>query len=292
MDYIKQLFLYAPDMPVYILGLLAIVGLYKVFLSGQGSFYKEELEGYMRMHSPEDDLFLKLGRDMTANKYKTILYAGCLAIFIIFGVYGISAGSIRAVLGALLFSLLIAFLFQPKKYLFGKTGRTLFYLLVELVSKSRAKELEEELYQSVSYLKNLSIAQKNRSLSADSVLESLGENSKKLKTVYAMTLQGYRQGDRQNSLRKLAAVIGTKSASTFTQILDKMDKVNPGEITLQIEALHETMTEERFTKGLEEAEGKGNILFVLTTICAFVCLINFLVATILTDALEMLGGLA
>ena len=289
MYYIKEALNVLPDLPVYISMALLLLGIYYIFIKGSGEYYKGELLNFINEDVEENDYFVRMGQNITANGYRLGLYAICGLIFIGMGANAITKTSVPGLLLGIIVAVAIGYLFQPKRYLIGEIESP-FYKMVAATTKRRSEELERELYNSVTLLKNIAIAQEGEPLSADTIMEKLMENAKKLKPVFADMLQVYRQGDKTKALRRFAMSIGTRNASTFAQTLEKIDKTSPAELRLQITSLQETMADERFTSGLEKAESKGTTLFGLATVAAFVCLLNFLFVCVLIDAMDMLGG--
>lgn len=288
--YLKTALNFIPDLPMYVCLALLLIGIYYIFVKGSGEYYKSEILSYINEDIEENDYFVRMGQTgITANGYRLGLYLICALIFIAMGASAIAKTSVSGLLLAIILAVGIGVLFQPKKYLFGDLESP-FYKMVMITTKRRSEDLEKELYNSVTLLKNIAIAQEGDPLSADTIMEKLMENAKKLKPVFADMLQVYRQGDKTKALKRFSMSIGTRNASTFAQILEKIDKTSPAELRLQITSLQETMADERFTSGLEKAESKGTTLFGLATAAAFVCLINFLFVCVLIDAMDMLGG--
>lgn len=289
MENIKFMLSQIPDLPIYICLTLILLGIYYIFIKGTGEYYKGEILSYVNEELEENDYFVRMGKDMTANKYRLILYGICALIFLLMGIDAISKVSVSGLILAVIVSCAIGFLFQPKRYIYSDIESP-FYKLVLITTKRRSEELEKELYNSVTLLKNIAIAQENEPLSADTIMEKLMENAKKLKPVFADMLKVYRQGDKTKALRRFSMSIGTRNANTFAQLLEKIDKTTPSELRLQITSLQETMSDERFTSGLAKAESKGTTLFGLATVASFVCLLNFLFVCVMIDAMDMLGG--
>lgn len=289
LSYIKEGLRIIPDLPEYACLALLLIGIYFLFIKGTGEYYKGQMMAFINEDLEENDYFVRMGQNVTANGYRIALYVVCCLIFILMAVNAILKVSIPGLLLAIIVAVGVGYLFQPKKTIAGGL-QSPFYKMVEITTKRRSEELEKELYNSVTLLKNIAIAQEGEPLSADTIMEKLMENAKKLKPVFADMLRVYRQGDKTKALRRFAMSIGTRNASNFTQILEKIDKTSPSELRLQITSLQETMADERFTSGLEKAESKGTTLFGLATAAAFVCLLNFLFVCVMIDAMDMLGG--
>lgn len=280
----------APDLPMYIALIIFLFGAYKVFLEGESGQYMGVVENYVNMPSEEDEYFRKIGSKLTANRYTFFLYIFGLGIFLMFALSSAVNGSIEKVFIGIFFGGLLIFLLRPKKYLFGEI-KSLFAVIIDIRAKRRKESLDRELFNSITTLKNLAIAQEEDAISADLMIEKLMDNSKKLKPIYAETLSIYRSGDQTKALNFFGNAIGTKNGKTFALTLEKLDKVNPAELKTQVASLQEVMSEERYTRGLEKAENRGTIIYALATGSCFVCLINFLLVCVLMDVMNTLGDL-
>lgn len=279
-----------PDFPVYIFLIIFLFGVYEAFLKGSGGYYLELIEDYINAPNEEDRYFLRLGLSMTANKYTLMLYMVGFAVFLIFGISAAASGSIKSLFLGLMIVALMILLLRPKAYLY-KNIASPFLVLTDIISRRRKEELDRELYNSITTLKNLAIAQEDDAISADLMIEKLMDNSKKLKPIFAQTLSIYRGGDKTSALNFFGDSIGTKNGKSFAMTLEKIDKIEPSELTTQVLSLQEIMAEERFTKGLEKAENKGTIVYALATGVCFVCLLNFLFVCVVMDTLSSIGSI-
>lgn len=286
----REMASYVPDFPLYIALLFFCYGIYIVFLQGATSQYIDIVKAFAKTPRDEDAYFKRLGLKINANTYILGLYTVGLALFLAFGVYAAATVNIGGFFAALFVAGVLVIALQPQKEIIpGITSP--FMMVVNFLTKRKSAELDRELYNSITTLKNLAIAQEESAISADLMLEKLMENSKKLKPVYAQMLVIYRSGDQTSALRYFRDAIGTKNAATFALTLEKLDRINPTELKTQVISLQEIMAEERFTKGLARAENRGNIIYLLATTVCFICLINFMFVCVFMDSMDMLNGI-
>ncbi len=157
--------------------------------------------------------------------------------------------------------------------------------------KKEKQALEEELFDSLIILKNLSIVQQESPLSADFIFEKLLVNSKKLKPYFAEMILLYRQGDEKAGFNVFITKIGTRHARTFGSILAKLDKINPAEIVMQVMALQEVLEDERITRETKKADRNGVIATLCAAVTIFVMLLNFTVVVVFMDTMKILEQL-
>lgn len=159
-----------------------------------------------------------------------------------------------------------------------------------LVRKSRAYH-DRELFSSSVILKNLALVRQETPLSADYIYENLMENSLLLKPMYSEILTLYRSGKDEEAARIPFAVIGTKAARHFGVILSKLDKLNPSELTMQMEIFQNMMLESRMTGAIKRMQRNSVIVTSLAAISVFALLINFAVVVVFMDAVNILNDI-
>lgn len=286
----RELFRSYPGIPVYMCLLLFSAGIFYCFFRDEGSRYSEQLLRYIGAANREDALFFKAGIKLSGNQYRLCLFTAAIAIFLVRGLTAVAAGSYSRLLGSATLSIAIVYFLLPRVYLY-RGIRSPFIIVIDRMAKRRSRELDYELYSSVTMLKNLAIAQESTPLSFDLMLERLADSSKKLRPIFQRTLGIYRSENLTAAMRYFSEAVGTKNARNLALILGKMDRIKPTELKNQVLSFQESIAEEMFTRGLEKAEGRGMIVYVLATAVSFVCLLNFIFVSVLMDTLGMLGEL-
>lgn len=152
----------------------------------------------------------------------------------------------------------------------------------------KKEKLELELYDSCLTLKNLAAASGSHPFSGEFIYEMLMENSVKLKPVYREMLFLYRQGRDDEAFEFFASAIGTKAGKNFAAILYKLDKINPAQLTEQMEVFQSMMAERRMTQAIKIAQRNSLITTLWSAATVFALLINFAVVAVFMDTLNML----
>lgn len=279
---------YIPGFPLYVCAGCMILGIGMIFLTGATEHLKKEIAEYLGEEQESDELFLKTGLDITTSQYTLGLYILAFLIYLVGSIFSFTSGNTSTMLLSLFVAAFLIFLLRPQKNIFGDI-KSPFLMLIDRQAKSRGERLDRELYTSIITLKNLAIIQEQEPLSADTIFEKLMNASKDLRPIYAKMLSMYRQGDISKAYHYFASAVGTKNGRSFAMTLEKIDRVNPAELKEQVISLQEVMSEERYTKGLNTAENKGNITFTMATIICVILSINMVVVCVLMDVLNSLG---
>lgn len=157
--------------------------------------------------------------------------------------------------------------------------------------KKNSVMLDRELFSSSVILKNLSLVRRETPLSADYIYESLMNNSTLLKPFYGEMITLYRMGRDEDAFNILAVEIGTKAARNFAVILSKLDKINPSELTEQMEVFQQMMMEKHTTLAMRRAQRNSVITMAVAVATVFVLFINFAVVVVFMDTINTLNNM-
>jgi len=150
---------------------------------------------------------------------------------------------------------------------------------------------DKDLYQSAILLKNLSIVRKEFPLSADYMMEEISKMSGSLKPVFQEMLSIYRGGDPESAFDFFEKAVDTKNGTSFSMILSKLDKINPGELVTRLDVFIDMVREARKTQAIREAERNAVVSTALSTALILSLLINFCVVVVFLDTLNTLNSI-
>lgn len=163
--------------------------------------------------------------------------------------------------------------------------------LNKLIIKKKRSYPDRELFKSSIILRNLSLVRQETPLSADYIYEKLMENSELLRPMYGVMLTLYRSGKDEEAFRVPAEMIGSKAAKNFGLILSKLDRLNPAELTEQMEIFQNGMIEKQMSDSLRKTQRNSVIITALSAVSIFALLINFTVVVVFMDSLNMITSM-
>lgn len=149
-----------------------------------------------------------------------------------------------------------------------------------LLQRKRRLRLDREIFNSSIMLKNLAIAEKGHGFSADYICERLMEHSKLLRPVYGEILSLSRSGKGEEAWNRMETRCGTRASRNFSLILSKLDRIDPAELTEQMEVFQETMIQERASREMKEIQRNSLLCTGLALASAFLLLLNFAAAVV------------
>lgn len=274
------------------LAVMLFAGIVIVFLKPSKEKFenlKAEIKQYTGKGHELDKHFTQAGLKINTYTYNLIRWLFLAAFFIVVVARYISPLKIGAIAFCLLGLVLLYYLSAPKiEIIKGKESPLI--LALNNMHKSKGEKLDDEIYDSCITLKNLAIVQRESPLSADYMFEQLLENSKKLKPYYSEMITLYRAGEDAEAFRIFTNRIGTKTAKNFGLILEKIDKINPSELTEQVSVFQDVIAEQRLTKGVKKADKDSIITTMFATVTIFALLLNFAVVVVFMDTMNLMSG--
>ena len=222
---------------------------------------------------------------ITVAKYNTIRMIIFLMVFggMVLGDSGNSITKNIIILG------LIYLITAPKKEVLGK--KTPFGLLVDFLGREYKAKKDMEIYRAITQLKNLAIAQREKPIGADFLLEQLGKFTVVTKPIFTQTISLWRLGKEEEACNYFAEESGTKLGKEFSNIISKLDNINPAELVEQLELYQNHVKEERTTKKLKRQETISNVIFLPIVATAFVIMLNFVAIVVWMDSINSIINL-
>ena len=155
----------------------------------------------------------------------------------------------------------------------------------------RSRRYDMELYDSSLLLKNMALADREHSFSADYIYERLMEHSKKLKPVYSRMLNLYRAGRDYTAFQYFSEQCGSRTGRNFAMVLSKVDRISPDELVEQMEVFLEIMGQQRVTAEMKRVQRNSLITTVLATVSVFVMVLDFTAVIVFMHTLTLMENI-
>lgn len=240
-------------------------------------FVKEQM-----LHKEKQNIFKDTGIGINMFQYSIIRYLIFSAALVILLVYEINY-SIDLVKYGVLYAVLFL-VTSPKMYFLGK--KTPFNYAITFLKKEYQGKKDMEVYRAITQLKNLAIAQQDKPLGSDFIIQQLMKFTKVTKPIFSNMLQLWRLGKEEEACKYFGDAIGTRLGKEFASVLIKLDKINPYELKEQLIMYQNAVREEQTTRILSKNEQYSNIIFTSSVACALAILLNFVVIVLYTDQLK------
>jgi len=237
---------------------------------------KDRLVTGIRDHSG-DLIFQNAGVKLSLKRYNAVRDTG-LILGSIIAIATLAAGHYSSFAKVLGYGALITFATYPKECIFGR--RTPFKATLDLLRKSYLESKDLELMSVITQMKNLSVSNQDKPISAVFMLKELMRFTKISKPVFGKTIALLiRDGPKEASMY-FADTFGTRLGENFATVILKLDELNPVEFTSQLELFQISIRELKKTRKNKRQENEANLMFVIASLQVLIITMNFIMMVI------------
>jgi hypothetical protein len=163
-----------------------------------------------------------------------------------------------------------------------------FERILRLIKACREKKMDREIFESVTFMRNLASIEKGRNSSADSVIEKLSENNGLLQPIYIKMLNLLRINRLQEAAALFSQKVGTPAGRDFAHLLLQWDRLEPGELLETLLSFEKSMKAVRLTDQKRKDEIVSDLIYFPVVVNILVIFVNFIYVAYFIDQKEML----
>lgn len=168
-------------------------------------------------------------------------------------------------------------------------GRLPFYRAYrQYAEKRRQSRTDLEIYEAISFMRNVTIVGEGGKLNADTLLEQLILNKGNLAPVYAKTLQMLRQNQKVEAIEYFSIAAGTKISDDFIRLLMQWDDIEPEQLLETLLSHQKSVREARYTVRKRRDELISDLIYLPVVMNVMLVFINFIYIGYYIDQREML----
>ena len=146
---------------------------------------------------------------------------------------------------------------------------------------------DREIYESLSYMRNLIIAHKD-GINSDAVISGLAERDGALKAAYIKMLSLMRMGRVKEAEDVMCEATGTEAGREFASVLTSWEYMQPEQLSQIIVSQRKSIRENCITKQKKRDEMISNFIYFPATANIFLIFINFIYISYFMQQKEML----
>lgn len=165
---------------------------------------------------------------------------------------------------------------------------SLFEVVFRWIVFYRAKKMDREIFESITFLRNLASIEKGRSSSADYIIEQLSEHNGLLQPVFIKMLNLLRVNKPKDAAELFAQKVGTPSGRDFAGLLLQWDMMEPGELLETLLSYEKSMKSARLTDQKRRDEVISDLIYFPVVVNILAIFINFIYVAYFLDQKEML----
>ncbi|MCL1982761.1 MAG: hypothetical protein FWG53_06735 [Clostridiales bacterium] len=147
----------------------------------------------------------------------------------------------------------------------------------EWLIKRKGEKIDKEIYESISFLRNILALGDGRRVGADHVIEQLSQRAGALQPVYIRMLRFLRLGKLDEAVRAFTGEAFTSTGFEFGNLLLKWDALDPAELVEILISYQKSIKEARSTVLRKRDELVSELIYFPVVINVFVIFINFIV---------------
>jgi hypothetical protein len=160
--------------------------------------------------------------------------------------------------------------------------------LQELMQKDRK---DREIYEAISFLRNVTAVGMSGSMSADLALQRLSENKGVLQPVYAKTLGLLRMNKREEAAKRFGEAVGNGLGLDFIRVVLQWDDIDPRELTASLISYQKSLKEMRVTARKKRDELLSDLIYIPVIVNILLIFLNFIFVAYFAEQRDMLSGL-
>jgi hypothetical protein len=152
----------------------------------------------------------------------------------------------------------------------------------------RGKKMDREIFEAITFLRNLASIEKVRNCSTDSIVEKLSECNGLLQPVFVKMLNLLRVNKPKEAAALFTQKVGTPASRDFAGLLIQWDRLEPGELLETLLSYEKSMKAVRLTDQKKRDEIISDLIYLPVVINILVIFINFIYVAYFIDQKEML----
>ncbi|MDR1136318.1 MAG: hypothetical protein LBL49_09115 [Clostridiales Family XIII bacterium] len=155
----------------------------------------------------------------------------------------------------------------------------------------RREQREREIYEGISFLRNINAVGMGKSMSADLTLQKLAENRGILQPVYAKALGLLRMNKKKEVERVFAESTGGGIGRDYIRVILQWDEIDPNELMSSLISYQKSMKEMRTTTCKKRDELVSDLIYVPVVINILAVFMNFIFVAYFLEQRDMLRTL-
>ena len=148
--------------------------------------------------------------------------------------------------------------------------------------------MDREIFESITFLRNLAAIERGKNSSADSVIEKLSENNGLLQPVFLKMLNLLRVNQLKEAAALFSKMVGTAASKDFANLLVQWDRMEPSELSETLLSYEKNMRAVRLTEQKKRDEIVSDLIYFPAVVNIIFIFINFIYVAYFIDQKDML----
>lgn len=163
-----------------------------------------------------------------------------------------------------------------------------FEIAFRVIISYRERKMDREIFESITFLRNMASIEKRKSSSTDYIIEQLSEHNGLLQPIYIKMLNLLRVNKQKEAAVLFAQKTGTTAGRDFAGLLIQWDRLEPEELLETLLSYEKSMKAVRLTEQKRRDEIISDLIYFPVVVNILVIFINFIYVAYFLDQKEML----
>lgn len=156
------------------------------------------------------------------------------------------------------------------------------------LSRSFKEKAEIEIWESISFMRNVVSNGEAASYTMDALLEEFISRKATLAPAFNGTLQLIRQNQIEEAYKYFTDLVGTSNSKEFANLLIRWDIIDPEYLLETLITYQKNIREARFTAQKQRDETLSNLIYLPAVLNIMLILLNFIYVGYFKEQMEML----
>lgn len=146
----------------------------------------------------------------------------------------------------------------------------------QLNKKRKMELIDKEIYDAISFLRNVIAIERGKQVSTDFIIEQLSEREGVLQSTYIRMLSLLRLNKKEEAAQLMSEELQTSNGKEFAGLLLKWDEINPQELTEILLSHQKSIKEFRVTSRKQKDEMISDLIYFPVVMNVVFIFINFI----------------
>lgn len=171
----------------------------------------------------------------------------------------------------------------------GKDGILAKYIkTLNFKKASRQRRIEKEIYEGISFMRNILMLNGGKNIRADVMIEKLANRKGLLQPVYVEMLSCLRINRASDAMMAFEELGVDAKGKEYASLLIKWDEINPEELGEILISIQKATRENRMTEQKRRDEMISDLVYLPVVLNVLIIFVNFLYISYFLDQQEML----
>ncbi len=172
----------------------------------------------------------------------------------------------------------------------GKIKALTKYIFRKQIEKRRNRIVDREIFEAISYLRNIVIVGRNTDIGLDYVMQALCENGGLLREAFVNMLSLIRTNQLDRAEEYFNSFAGTDIAKDFCRLIIKWDDISQKDLLETLISYEKAIKEAMITNVRRQDELISNLIYIPVIINVVLIFIDFLCVAFFVEQREALSS--